>query len=333
MVLPVRLSELAAICGAEKIIGDTEVSVTGFCSVASPDPYSLTFVSAKNFLKFIDNTSEAIYIVKSEWADEVSSGLIHDNPTQAYRMILDAFFTPRCPAHIADTARIDASAKIGANVSIGDFSVIEAGVVIGDNCMIGNQSTIGQSAVIGANTRIDHRVTIHHECQLGEHCVVADGVVIGGQGFGFSFEGGQWKAIPQIGRVVIGNEVHIGNNTCIDRGAINDTVIGNNVIIDNLVHIAHNVKIGSHSALAGAVGIAGSTTIGEYCMFGGHVGIAGHIEICDGVQVNGGANILQSIKTPGTYAGALNVMPSTKWNRTAIYFKKIEQLFRREKKQ
>ncbi len=326
------LTDLANVCQAQEIKGNPQSCVEGFCSITSLNDRCLTFVSQKSFAKLIDNDSGAFFIVKPELSDKISQGLIHDNPTQAFRLILEKFCVKSPEVTIAETAVIADDAEIGNNVTIGEYSVIKAGSIISDNCVIGSHTIIDESVLLGAGCKIGDHVSILEESQLGVGCVISDGAVIGGQGFGFSFEAGVWKPIPQIGRVIIGNNVYVGNNTCIDRGALNDTLIGNNVIIDNLVHIAHNVDIGDGSALAGAVGIAGSAKIGKSCMFGGQVGIAGHIEISDGVQINGGSRVLQSIKKAGTYSGSLNVMPSTKWNRTLIYFQKIETLFRREKK-
>lgn len=219
---------------------------------------------------------------------------------------------------------------VGRDVCIGANSVIGDEVVLGDGVEIGAGVVIEDHVTIGNHTRIGHRVVIHHETEIGAHCSISEGAVIAGQGFGFSLEGGQWHAIPQIGRVMIGNHVHIGANSCIDRGAINDTVIGNYVIIDNLVHIAHNVRVGDGTAMAAGVGIAGSTVVGKYCLLAGQVGVVGHIRIADGVQVNGGARVLQSIKDSGVYAGSFHVQPVKKWNRMAVYLKRLEGLFKRE---
>lgn len=330
--LPLSLASLASLCQAQSIVGDEQLLIEQFCSSDQLKPQALTFVTHEKLLS--DTDDEVAYIIKPEWQDKVKLGLVHDNPAQAFRLILTAIYHNQnhYQAMIAESAQISPSATIGQQVSIGHHVVIGDHAVIGDGCVIGHGVIIENHVSIGQQTELDHAVIIHDHCVIGDHCMIASGTIIGGQGFGFNFEGGNWYPVPQIGRVIIGNQVHIGNNTCIDRGAINDTVIADNVIIDNLVHIAHNVHIGAHSALAGCVGIAGSTTIGQHCMFGGQVGIAGHINICDGVQVNGGSKILKAIKQPGAYAGSLGIMPARKWNRIAIYFKKLDTLFKREKK-
>ncbi len=329
--LPLTLAELAGICGSDKIIGEADTLIKQICSIENLQADALTFIASPGLLKKVDPNIAAAYLVKPDWQDTIDLGIVHHNPTQAFRLILTAIFASPVQPEIAATATVSSQATLGNNISIGQYSIIEDGVVLGDNCIIGNHCTIARDSVIGEHTVIGHRVSVADHCHIDQHCVIADGAVIGGQGFGFSFEGGHWHPIPQIGGVRIGHHTHIGNNTCIDRGAINDTVIGNNVIIDNLVHIAHNVTIGDGCAMAAEVGIAGSTSIGKHCLLGGQVGVVGHISICDGVQVNGGARVLQSIKKPGTYAGALSAMPAGKWNRAAVYFKKIEQLVKREK--
>lgn len=326
---PKKLSELAALCDAQ-VIGDADYPIIGVCSVENQQPQQLTFLGSDKLINQIDAETDCAYIVKPEYASHIQQGITHDNPTQAFRIILTEL-SEKKPVTVANSATIAQTANLGDHVSIAENVVIEDNVVLGAGCYIGSNSYIGQGCHIGKGTAIGHNVTIHHDCHIGDDCVIADGAVIGGQGFGFSFEGGQWAAIPQVGGVKIGNNVHIGSNSCVDRGAIENTVIGNNVIIDNLVHIAHNVKIGEGTAMAACVGVAGSTTIGKYCLLAGQVGVAGHISICDGVQINGGAKVLKSIKKSGVYAGSFTALPVSQWNRITVYVKKIESLFKREK--
>lgn len=321
------LADLAAHCNGE-LIGDGQHVITGLCSLESQFDDGLTFITTNALTKHIEAESNTSYIVKPEWRDLVNQGIVHDNPTQAFRLIAELFSQSDKPAKIATSAVIAESAMINNDVAIGENTVIGDDVVIESGCKIGANTIIESNCVIGENTVIDHNVILYDMTLIGSHCRIKSGAVLGGQGFGFSFEGGQWKAIPQLGKVQIGNACHIGANSCIDRGAINDTIIEDNVIIDNQVHIAHNVKIGAHTAMAAGVGIAGSTTVGRYCLLGGQVGVVGHINICDGVQVNGGARILQSITEPGAYSGSFSVMPSNKWNRAMVYFKRLETLFK-----
>lgn len=328
-VFPKSLSSLAEFCSGQ-VVGDPTYSIIGICSIEQQRVNHLAFIGSDRLIRQIEPDTGCAYIVTPAYRDKIETGIIHDNPTQAYRLILESLITKAEP-RIAKSAIIADKAVIGQSVTIGERVIIESGAIIGDHCVIHAGSVIKKNVKLGEKTVVGHQVTLHHDCTIGQACVLADGVVIGAQGFGFSFEGGGWQAIPQIGKVIIGDFVHIGANTCIDRGAIEDTVIGNHVIIDNLVHIAHNVKIGTGTAIAACVGIAGSTTVGKHCLLAGQVGIAGHLTLCDGVQVNGGAKVLQSIKTPGVYAGSFTALPAVKWNRIAVYIKKIESLFKREK--
>ncbi len=328
--LPTTLQTLADICEGD-IIGRGDVRVESICSIDDIKAYGLTFVTSPAVAKKITDADDVFYIVKSDWREQVQNGICHPNPEQALRQILVALTARNQPATIAPTAIVSDSAMLGENVSIGAHSVIGDNVRIGDNVHIGIGVVIEENTQIGNHARIGHRVVIHHDTQIGSGGVISEGAVIAGQGFGFSLEGGQWKPIPQIGRVIIGDNVHIGANSCIDRGAINDTIIGNHVIIDNLVHIAHNVQVGDGTAMAAGVGIAGSTKVGKYCLLAGQVGVVGHIKIADGVQVNGGARVLQPIKESGVYAGSFHVQPVRKWNRTAVYLKKLGELFRGNK--
>lgn len=332
MNLPMPLATLATHCKGE-IIGDGKCLVEHFCSVSQPRQKGLMFVGSSAAAKHIQDDPELLYIVTPQWREAVRNGICHEQPQQAFRLILSALLSAEkaTSAKIADTAVISPTAIIGQGVNIGEYSVIGDKVIIGDQVAIGCGCVIEAHATIGSETQIEHRVVIHRDVDIGEACVIAGGAVIGGQGFGFSFEGGNWEAVPQIGGVRIGKRVHIGANTCIDCGAIDDTVIGDNVIIDNLVHIAHNVRVGTGTAMAAGVGIAGSTTVGKYGLLAGQVGVVGHIDIADNVQVNGGARVLQSIHESGTYAGSFHVQPVRKWNKITVYLKKLETLFKREK--
>jgi UDP-3-O-[3-hydroxymyristoyl] glucosamine N-acyltransferase len=216
----------------------------------------------------------------------------------------DAFIDPS--AHIA------AGAVIGARARIGASSVIGAGSVVGDDC------------VIGAATRLHARVTLYARCVIGDRCVLHSGSVIGADGFGFAREAdASWVKIPQIGRVLIGNDVEVGANTTIDRGALDDTVIGNGAKLDNLIQIAHNVHVGEHTAMAACTGVAGSTHIGSRCMIGGSVNIMGHIEIADDVIVSAVTFVSKSITEAGVYTGSLPSMEHREWSRN---FARIRQL-------
>lgn len=254
------------------------------------------------------------------------------NPYLTYaRMaqILDT--TPQPAQDIAPSAVIDPSAKLGNNVAIGANAVIESGVVLGDNVVIGAGCFVGKNTKIGAGSRLWANVTIYHEIEIGENCLIQSSTVIGADGFGYANDRGNWVKIPQLGRVIIGDRVEIGACTTIDRGALDDTLIGNGVIIDNQCQIAHNVVIGDNTAVAGGVIMAGSLKIGRYCMIGGASVINGHMEICDKVTVTGMGMVMRPISEPGVYSSGIPLQPNKAWRKTAALVMNIDEMSKRLK--
>jgi len=214
-----------------------------------------------------------------------------------------------------------------ASVSVGAGAFIAADVELGENVIIGAGCQVGRGCRIGGGTRLHPRVTIYSYCEIGHDGLVHSGVVIGSDGFGFAREkDGAWLKIPQVGRVLVGNDVEIGANTTIDRGALDDTVIGDGVKLDNQIQIAHNVRIGEHTAVAGCVGIAGSTTIGRRCMIGGQAGIIGHLEICDDVLISAGTLVTKSIRQAGVYTANLPVQKHADWVRNFAHLRHLDAL-------
>src|SRR5690606_23420660 len=218
---------------------------------------------------------------------------------------------------------IDPSASIGAQV------VIEAGAWVGPDVVIGAHSFVGARTRVGAGGRLASRVTLCHDVSIGERVVIQPGAVIGGEGFGFANAKGIWEKIAQIGGVRIGDDVEIGANTTIDRGALADTVIGNGVKLDNQIMIAHNVQIGDNTAMAGCSGISGSTKVGRNCMIAGGVGLVGHIEICDNVFITGMSMVSHSIAEPGSYSSGTAVQPSADWRKSVARFRQLDKMARR----
>jgi UDP-3-O-[3-hydroxymyristoyl] glucosamine N-acyltransferase len=216
-------------------------------------------------------------------------------------------------------------------------AVVEAGAKIAPSATIGALCVIGADAVIGENTRIAARVTVGERCVIGERCILHSGVVIGADGFGFAPHEGRWEKIAQLGAVRIGNDVEIGANTCIDRGALDDTVIEDGVKLDNLIQIGHNVRIGAHTAMAGCVGVAGSATIGKRCTVGGSAGILGHLEIADDVHISSFSLVTRSIAKPGQYTGVFPLDDNASWEKNAATLRQLHSLRERlralEKKQ
>jgi UDP-3-O-[3-hydroxymyristoyl] glucosamine N-acyltransferase len=214
-------------------------------------------------------------------------------------------------------ARVDPTARIGPHVTVEAGAVIDAGAIVDAGCYV------GRDAHIGPGTRLFANVTFHARCIIGARGIVHAGAVIGGDGFGFAMEDGIYIKIPQIGRVVMGDDVDIGSNTTVDRGALDDTVIGDGVKLDNQIQIGHNCRIGAHTAMAGCVGVAGSATIGKGCTFGGAAMINGHIEIADNVHVTAGTLAANSILEPGRYTGYYPIARNADWERNAVLLRNL----------
>ncbi len=216
--------------------------------------------------------------------------------------------------------------QLEAGPSIHPSAVIDPSAQIDPTARIGALCVIEQGVRIGADTELKSRVTVSRDCNIGERCIVHPGVVIGADGFGLAPDQGKWVKIEQLGAACIGDDVEIGANTCIDRGALDDTVIENGVKLDNLIQIAHNVRIGAHTAIAGCVGIAGSATIGAHCTIGGGVGIGGHITLADHVHISGMSMVSRSITRPGHYGGAFPIDDNGVWQKNAATVRQLHAL-------
>ena len=238
---------------------------------------------------------------------------------------------PRSRAGIHRSANVDKSARIAKSAHVGANVVIARSVRIGVDCVISPGCVIGEGTSIGAGTRLYPNVTVYHGCRIGERCIVHAGAVIGSDGFGLANDGGVWKKIPQIGGVTIGDDVEIGANTTIDRGALEDTRIGNGSKLDNQIQIAHNVTIGEHTAIAACVGIAGSAKIGNHCALGGASMIYGHISIGDNISVSAGTLIMRSLDEPGTYTGVYPFSSHQRWLKNAAHLRQLDELVKRVK--
>ena len=333
-----RLEQLAEQLGAT-LYGDGELIITGVASMTSAKQGQITFLSDKKFQNNL-SSCDASAVVMTEDSLKYWSGaaLIVKDPYLCYAKLAQILDTTPLPAKdIADSAVIDSTAQLGNNVAIGANAVIESGVVLGDNCIIGAGCFIGKDTIIGAGTRLWSNISIYHNCVVGENCLIQSGTVIGADGFGYANDKGKWIKIPQLGRVVIGNNVEIGASTTIDRGALDDTVIGNGVIIDNQCQIAHNDIIGDHTAVAGGVIMAGSLTIGRHCLIGGASVINGHMEICDQVTVTGMGMVMRPITEPGVYSSGIPLQQNKVWRKTASLVLHIDEMNKRlkalEKKQ
>jgi len=238
----------------------------------------------------------------------------------------------RMASGIHGTAVVSPSARIGHGVSIAPHCVVEDEAVIGDGCRLGPGCVIGQGARLGRDCLLHARVTLYHGVHVGDRAILHSGVVLGADGFGFAphpAKTGAWVKIAQLGAVTVGNDVEIGANTTVDRGALDDTVLGDGVKLDNQIMIAHNCRVGEHTAMAACVGVAGSTTIGRRCSIGGAAMISGHLEITDDVLVSGGTAVTSSIRTPGHYTGVYPYAEHRDWQRNAAVLTQLGALRRR----
>ncbi|ATV43719.1 UDP-3-O-(3-hydroxymyristoyl)glucosamine N-acyltransferase [Pectobacterium brasiliense] len=328
----IRLDALAQQLDAQ-LHGDGDIVITGVASMHSAKTGQITFLSDSRYREQLAGTqASAVVLTEADLPYCQVAALVVKNPYLTYaRMAQLLDTTPQPATDIAPSAVIAPDTTLGQNVSIGANAVIESGAQLGDGVVIGPGCFIGKDARIGAGTRLWANVTIYHRVELGEHCLIQSGTVIGSDGFGYANDRGNWVKIPQLGTVRIGDRVEIGASTTIDRGALDDTVIGNGVIIDNQCQIAHNVVIGDNTAVAGGVIMAGSLKIGRYCMIGGASVINGHMEICDKVTVTGMGMVMRPITEPGVYSSGIPLQPNKVWRKTAALVMNIDEISKRLK--
>lgn len=327
------LGELAVRFGLG-LRGDPDVRVSHVATLEGGEAGSLTFLANPRYKRFLKTTRAGAVVLDPKLADESPiPALLAKNPYAAYARIAALLH----PAEAAAPGRhpsawIDPAAEIDRTASIGAHAVIGAGAKIGARAVVGPGSVVMDDAVIGADTRLVANVTLCRSVVIGERCLLHPGAVIGADGFGLAPDRGEWIKVPQVGSVRIGNDVEIGANTTVDRGAIEDTVVGDGVKLDNQIQIAHNVQVGAHTVIAGCTGISGSTTIGQRCMIGGQVGIAGHLSICDDVVLTGRAFVTSSIHKPGTYSSGLPVEEASRFRKNAARFYQLDEFMREVRK-
>ncbi|MDG5498679.1 UDP-3-O-(3-hydroxymyristoyl)glucosamine N-acyltransferase [Marinobacter sp. BGYM27] len=327
------LGDIAQALGA-KLRGDAATEIRGIATLQSAQEGDVSFLANPSYARYLQTTKASAVIVAPSAAEQCPTNvLLLDNPYLGYAQLSHWFDpAPRAPAGIHPSAVIDASAKVAPTASVGPNVVIEAEALIGENVTIGAGSVIGSGCRIGDGSTLDARVTLYHGVELGKRCLILSGAVIGSLGFGFANEKGVWHRIAQIGRVILGDDVEVGANTTIDRGALDDTVIGNGVKLDNLVQIAHNVSVGDHTAMAAFVGVAGSTTIGRHCVFGGASGISGHLKVGDQVHLTGMTMVTRDLPEPGVYSSGVPVDTNRRWQKNAVRFRQLDDLAKRLRK-
>ncbi|MEO8062722.1 MAG: UDP-3-O-(3-hydroxymyristoyl)glucosamine N-acyltransferase [Pseudomonadota bacterium] len=328
--MTVTLGELAVRFGCE-LRGDPSVTVDSVGALSQAGPRAISFLANPKYVAQLAQTQAGAVILDAKSADSSPVPvLVAGNPHATYARVA-TLLHPDPPLHpgVHATASVAAGVTVGPSSEIAAQVTIGAGARIGARCFIGPGSVIGADTEIGDDTRLTARVFIGDRVKIGLRCIVQPGAVIGGDGFGYAPEKGAWIKIPQIGGVVLGDDVEIGANTTIDRGALGNTIIETGAKLDNLIMIAHNVRIGEHSALAAQVAIAGSSVLGKRCILGGRAGLTGHITLCDDVVVLGTSFISHSITRPGVYSSALPSEEAGVWRRIVGRIKRIDLMAKR----
>ena len=327
-----RLDELASALNLD-LLGDSDCEITGIASLESAVTGQLSFLSNPAYKKKLAKTKASAIIINKKYADFCkTNALISDSPYVSFAEATALFRkSPNYDRKIHPSANIHNSAKLAKSASIGPNVIVEASAVIGAESVIEANSYIGKGVIIGDKCHVYANVTIYREVKIGHKVIIHSGSVIGADGFGFAFDGEKSIKIHQLGSVQIGNEVEVGACTTIDRGALDNTIIGDGVKIDNQVQIGHNSKIGDHSVICGCTGIAGSVTIGKYCVMGGASGAVGHVNIADRVQVSAMSLVSESIEEPGVYSSGTRHMKTSDWKRSNIRFQQLDSIYKKVK--
>lgn len=327
--------ELTAAALAERFAlglkGNGEAVVSGVATLANAGPGQLAFLSNPRYRAQLAETQAGVVVMRAgDVEGHAGTALVAADPYVAFAKIAALFDPPPPPrpgvhasAVVDPSASVDPQAQVDAFCSIGARARIGAGAVLGPGCVVGEDCEVGDGC------RLVARVTLVRRVRLGKRVLVHPGAVLGADGFGLAMDAGRWIKVPQQGGVVVGDDCEIGANTTIDRGAIEDTVLGEDVRLDNQIQIGHNVRIGAHTAMAGCAAVAGSATIGSYCLVGGAAGILGHLEICDRVMITAMSLVTHSIREPGEYSSGVPLMPNREWRRNAARFRQLDTLARR----
>lgn len=326
------LAQLAEQTGA--IVSDiqyADLQVSAVAPVQSATAGDISFISNPRYKKHLATTHASAVILHPNLMDDYNGpALLSDNPYATYARVAGLLTPAYMPdAEIHPSAVVHESATIAAGCYIGPNCVVSAGVVVDENCYLAANVFIDRNSRVGAGSRINANVSIYHNCKIGQRTIVHSGAVIGADGFGFANDDGCWIKVPQTGGVSIGDDVEIGASTTIDRGAIEDTMIGSGVKLDNQIQIAHNVQIGEHTAIAGCSGVAGSTKIGKHCTIAGMCTIVGHIELADHVHITAMSLITRSISKPGSYSSGTAFEETSGWRKNSVRFKQLDAMARR----
>lgn len=331
-----RTGELARELGGE-LLGPAEHEVTRIAPLAEADAASITFIAQARLLPQLETTAAGCVIVAPAWRApaeaRVASGrgavILCADPYLAFARLTQLWarsLRERPVAGVHASAVVEEGAFIAAGAHVGALAFVGRGAHVGAGCVVGAQAHLGRDAQLGEGSVLSPRAVLAAGCRIGERGLVHSGAVIGADGFGFAPNAGRWEKIEQLGSVWIGDDVEIGANTCVDRGALGDTVLASGVKLDNLVQIAHNVRIGEHTAFAGCAAVAGSAKIGRHCTIGGAARILGHLEIVDHVHITATTLVSRSIHQPGQYSGAFPFDDNASWEKNAATLRQLHKL-------
>jgi UDP-3-O-[3-hydroxymyristoyl] glucosamine N-acyltransferase len=324
------LGELATRFGCE-LVGDPDSAITHVATLANAGPLSLSFLANPAYRAELEVTRAGAVVVRADDADVCPvPALISRDPYETYARIAGVLHPPASfPPGTHESATVSGSATVSATAHVAARAVVGDGAIVADGASIGPGAVVGPRCRVGESTRLHANVTLVEDVRIGKRCIIHPGAVIGCDGFGNARSDTGWVKVPQIGGVEIGDDVEIGANTTIDRGSIEDTVIGNGVRLDNLIQIAHNVRIGEHTAMAAQSGVSGSTVIGKRCMFAGQSGLVGHITICDDVVIGGATMVSKDIREPGFYTASFPAEKDRDWKRKVARFRRLDDLAQR----
>ncbi|MGE0100307.1 MAG: UDP-3-O-(3-hydroxymyristoyl)glucosamine N-acyltransferase [Hydrogenophaga sp.] len=334
--MAVLLGDIVQALGG-KLFGSSDQLVQRLAPLSTAGPADLSFISHARYAGQMESTRAGALIAPPalEAAARVRGACIVTEDPYLYFARLTQWWKERHeqgqPALVEVLASVHPTARLGRDVGVGPFAVIGPDADVADGARIGAHSVLGRGARVGAGSVLHGRVSLGDGCSVGERCILHPGVVIGADGFGFAPHQGAWIKIEQLGAVRVGNDVEIGANTCIDRGALDDTVIEDGVKLDNLIQIGHNVRIGAHTAMAGCVGVAGSADIGAHCTIGGGAVVLGHLRLVDGVHVSAASVVTRSLLKPGHYTGMFPIDDNAAWEKNAASLKQLNRLRERIK--
>ncbi|WP_298827761.1 UDP-3-O-(3-hydroxymyristoyl)glucosamine N-acyltransferase [uncultured Piscinibacter sp.] len=327
----VALREIAGQLGGE-LLGDADLRVDRIGPLEGADAQTIAFLAHPKYRSQLAGSLAGCVIVAPSLRDAVvdrRAAIVTSDPYLYFARLTQWWASRTRPAALPGvhpSALVHPTARVAESATVGPLAVVEAGAVVGEGAQIGAHCVIGAEARIGSRTRLAPRVTVGERCCIGERGIVHSGVVIGADGFGFAPAGGRWEKIEQLGAVRIGDDVEIGANTCIDRGALDDTVIEDGVKLDNLIQVGHNVRIGAHAAMAGCVGIAGSAVIGKRCTVGGGAIVLGHLTLADDVHISAASVVMRSIRQPGQYSGVFPIDDNAAWEKNAATLRQLHTL-------